>query len=72
MNRPLLAELARLTNGRVLDLADVDKLDDLIPMREVSRTLETRDELWDAPLIFVTIVLSLTLEWVLRKVYRMV
>ncbi len=72
LNRPLLAELARLTNGRVLDLSDVDKLDDAIPMREVTRTLETRDELWDAPLIFVTMVLSLTLEWVLRKVYRMV
>ena len=41
-------------------------------MREVTRTLETRDELWDAPLFFMTIVLSLTLEWVLRKKYRMV
>ncbi len=72
LNRPLLAELARLTKGRVFELADVDTLDDAIPMREVTRTLETRDELWDAPLIYVTIVLSLTLEWVLRKVYRMV
>ncbi len=41
-------------------------------MREVTRTLETRDELWDAPLLFATIVLSLTVEWVLRKLYRMV
>jgi hypothetical protein len=41
-------------------------------MREVTRTLETRDELWDAPIIYVTIILGLTIEWVLRKVYRMV
>ena len=41
-------------------------------MREVTRTLETRDELWDAPLLFGIIVLSLTVEWVLRKLYRMV
>ncbi len=41
-------------------------------MREVTRTLETRDEFWDAPLLFTIIVLSLTVEWVLRKVYRMV
>jgi len=31
-----------------------------------------RDELWDAPLLFSAIILGLTAEWVLRKVYRMV
>ena len=72
LNRPLLTELARLTGGRVFELADVRQLDDSIPMREVTRTLETRDELWDAPLLFSAIILSLTAEWVLRKVYRMV
>ena len=36
-------------------------------MREVTRTIETRDELWDAPLFYSTIVLCLTLEWLLRK-----
>ncbi len=72
LNRPLLADLARLTGGRVFDLKDVGKLDDAIPMREVTRTIETRDELWDAPLLYMTIVLSLTAEWVLRKMYRMV
>jgi hypothetical protein len=72
LNRPLLAELARITNGRVLDLAEVGKLDEYLSMREVTRTLETRDELWDAPLIFAVLVLSLTVEWVLRKIYRMV
>ncbi len=72
LNRPLLAELARRTGGRVFELADLDKLDDAITLREVTRTLETHDELWDAPVFYVTIVLSLTLEWVLRKLYRMV
>ncbi len=72
LNRPLLAELARLTGGRVFDLAEVEQLDDAISMREVTRTLENRDELWDAPLLYVTIILSLTVEWVLRKINRMV
>ncbi len=72
LNRPLLADLARLTGGRVFELADVRQLDSSIPMREVTRTLETRDELWDAPLLFSALILSLTVEWVLRKVYRMV
>ncbi len=72
LNRPMLTELARLTSGRVFDLVDVPQLDDSITMRQVTRTLETRDELWDAPILYATIVLALTLEWVLRKVYRMV
>jgi hypothetical protein len=72
LNRPLLTELARLTGGRVLELADIRELDAAIPMREVTRTLDTRDELWDAPLFYVTIVTCLTVEWLLRKKYRMV
>jgi hypothetical protein len=72
LNRPLLAALARATHGRVFELSEVGELDDAIPMREVTRTIETRDELWDAPVLFSTIVLSLTIEWVLRKLYRMV
>ena len=40
LNRPLLADLARLTGGRVFDLKDVGTLDDAIPMREVTRTIE--------------------------------
>jgi len=72
LNRPLLTELARLTRGDVFELVDVNRLDDAITMREVTRTLETRDELWDAPLLYGTIVLALTVEWVLRKLYRMV
>jgi hypothetical protein len=72
LNRPLLTELARLTKGQVFELTDVGRLDDAIPMREVTRTLETRDELWDAPIFYSTIVLALTAEWVLRKKYRMI
>ena len=49
MNRPLLADLARLTGGRVFELADLSKIDESIPMREVTRTLENRDELWGRP-----------------------
>ena len=72
LNRPLLADLARLTGGQVLELKDVDRLDAAIAMREVTRTLETRNELWDAPLLYLTIILCLTAEWVLRKLLRMV
>ena len=72
LNRTLLADLARATGGKVFELKNLDRLDQAIPLREVTRTLETREELWDAPLLFATIILSLTIEWVLRKMYRMV
>jgi hypothetical protein len=72
LNRPMLADLARLTGGRVFELSELDKLDGAIAMREVTRTLEDREELWDAPLLFGLAMTCLTIEWVLRKIYRMV
>ena len=72
LNRALLADLARLTGGRVLDVAEVRKLDESIAMREVTRTVEQRDELWDAPLLYAIIILGLTAEWISRKIFRMV
>ena len=41
-------------------------------MREVTRTLEDREELWDAPVLYATIILGLTVEWIARKLFRMV
>ncbi len=72
LNRPLLADLARMTEGRVFNVPEVGKLDAAIPIREVTRTLENRDELWDAPLLSAIIILGLTAEWILRKLFRMV
>ncbi len=72
LNRTLLSDLARMTGGRAFDVPQVGRLDDAIPMREVTRTLETRDELWDAPVLYAVIVLGLVCEWVLRKLFRMV
>jgi hypothetical protein len=72
LNRPLLSDLARLTNGRTFDVPDLGKLDESISMREVTRTLEDRDELWDAPIWPFIIIVGLTSEWILRKMFRMV
>ena len=72
LNQSLLTDLARMTGGQTFTVADVGKLDAAIPMREVTRTLENRDELWDAPLLSALIILGLTGEWVARKIFRMV
>ena len=72
LNRPLLSDLARATGGRLFELDELDGLDDAIATREITRTLELREELWDAPFLFATIIGCLTAEWVLRKLFRMV
>jgi hypothetical protein len=72
LNRPLLDDLARLTGGRVIELTDVERLDESISMREVTRTLETRQELWNAPLLAALLMIALTGEWIIRKLVRMV
>jgi hypothetical protein len=71
LERALLDALARETNGAVFSLASSNELPPAIKIRQVTRTLELRNEIWDAPLLFGGVMLLLTLEWVLRKIYRM-
>ncbi|HVW36419.1 MAG TPA: hypothetical protein VHB99_03905, partial [Pirellulales bacterium] len=71
LDRPLLDEIARASGGSVLAIAERDKLPGAFRTHQVTRTLEYRDEVWDAPILCGGIMLFLTLEWLLRKKYRM-
>lgn len=71
LDRTLLDALARETGGAAFSLADASELPAAIKIRQVARTLELRNEIWDAPLLFGGVMLLLTVEWVLRKIYRM-
>ena len=71
LDRPLLEELARLSGGAVFTLAEKEKLPAAFPVKQVERVLEYRDEIWNAPILFGTVVVLLTWEWLLRKRYRM-
>lgn len=71
LDRPLLEELARASGGSVLAIAQRGKLADAFRTHQVTRTLEYRDEVWDAPIVCGGVMLLLTLEWLLRKKYRM-
>ncbi len=70
-DRGLMDELAQATGGKVFTLADIDKLPDVLTVRQVERSWDERYELWGAPLVCGLIVLLLTIEWVLRKICRM-
>lgn len=71
LDRPLLEEIAAASGGTVLAMSQKDKLASAFRTHEVSRPLEYRDEIWDAPLVCGAVMLLLTLEWILRKKYRM-
>ena len=70
-NRPLLEDLAKASGGRVFTIADAKTIPDAFPIKEVERLIQYREELWDAPLGMFLVVTLLTVEWVMRKIYRM-
>jgi len=72
LNRPLLEDIARASGGRVFSLAEAGNIPAAFNVKQVERVLEFRDELWDAPIFFCSVVLLLTAEWILRKRCHMV
>ncbi len=71
LDRALLEDMARTTDGSVVSLADYEQLPAAFKVKEVGRLLEYRNELWDAPIVFGSLMVLLTLEWILRKRSRM-
>src|SRR3954469_5909518 len=67
-----LQQVAAASGGAVFALADADRAADAFRVRKVARTLEDRQEIWNAPLVFGCVLLAIFMEWVLRKKYRMV
>lgn len=68
-----LAALSEATGGRVLTPDQLASLPDLLPKRGV-RLVGTPEQetLWDTPLALLLIMLLLTLEWVGRRLIRLV
>ncbi len=71
LDRALLEDLASASGGSVFSLAEHTRVPDAFEIRQIHRTLEYRDEMWDAPIIFGGLLVLLTLEWLLRKRSRM-
>ena len=67
-----LQGVAQATGAAVYELADLAKMAEAFKIRRVERTLEDRQEMWDAPLLWATILIAVTLEWLLRKRFRLV
>ncbi|HEV3024222.1 MAG TPA: hypothetical protein VGX76_17220, partial [Pirellulales bacterium] len=73
LDRPTLEEIARKSGpgGVVFALTEKDKIAGAFHTKLIAKPLVHRDEVWDAPLLYMAIVLLLTVEWVARKKYRM-
>lgn len=77
MRRPetdhdLLAELSEATGGQVLTAADLDRLPELLPNRSVRTLNPLTERIWDTPLVFIVALVLLTMEWIGRKIVRLI
>ncbi|MFT5523083.1 MAG: hypothetical protein ACI9HK_001027 [Pirellulaceae bacterium] len=72
LDRASLELVAELTGGRVFGLHETDLMAGEIRMGQVDKLVEDRNEIWNAPIFFVVIVLGLTVEWILRKRFQLV
>ena len=71
LDRGLLEDVAHASGGAVVSLANYEQIPDAFKVKQVGRLLEYRNELWDAPIVFGSLMVLLTLEWILRKRSRM-
>lgn len=68
----LLARLARESGGAVVPAADLPRIAELLPRRDVRITLAPDEhDLWDTPLALILIVILVTFEWAGRRLIRL-
>ncbi len=77
MRRPetdhaLLARLCEETGGAVITPASLTSLPERLPNRRIRLLHETAESLWDTPLALTCVLLLLTLEWIGRRVIRLI
>lgn len=71
-NHPLLAGLAAETEGSVIPASDLGALPERIPNRKIRLLNERTEPLWDTPLALIVLLSLATLEWVGRRVIRLI
>jgi hypothetical protein len=72
VDRAALDSIAVCTGGRTFDLTQGKEAADLFKIGRVKHLLEHRHEVWDAPILWVSLFVILCLEWILRKRARLI
>jgi len=72
-DHPALAALTQTTEqGGLLPLNQLDTLDQVLPNREARRQFERTEPLWDAPIALIALVTLLAIEWIGRRLIRLI
>ncbi|MCB9838532.1 MAG: hypothetical protein H6813_04270 [Phycisphaeraceae bacterium] len=68
----LLARISEQTEGRVLAISDLADLPQALPNRQTRIVHEIAEPLWDTPLALILVITLLTLEWMGRRLIRLI
>lgn len=71
-DHPLLAKLSESTGGESIAPANIGQLASMLPNRQFRIVNERYETLWDTPLALFLVVGLLTLEWVGRRIIRLI
>lgn len=63
----LLDEIARRTDGSSFDIDALDGLPDAVTLTRAGITVKERNDLWDAPILLLTLLGLLVTDWTLRR-----
>ena len=66
-----LEALAEATGGQVLQPSEIELLVELLPDRSITEVDVRRAGLWDAPIVFLLLVLLVAMEWTARRLLRL-
>jgi len=67
-----LVALAEQTGGAVVPLNELARLEDLVPNRARRTPDDLREPIWNSTLALVVVIGLITIEWIIRKVIRLV
>lgn len=71
-DHPLLEAMSEQTEGRVFEAGDLSDLPLSLPNRRTRIVHEIAEPLWDTPLALLVIVGLLTIEWIGRRMIRLI
>ncbi|MFN0198337.1 MAG: VWA domain-containing protein [Planctomycetaceae bacterium] len=72
LNQAILESLATQTGGKMYPLLRSDEVENAFSIRKVTRVLEERQEIWNAPLLYGLFLFAILAEWLLRKRHRLI
>ncbi|WP_145454221.1 vWA domain-containing protein [Gimesia panareensis] len=72
LDEAYLQTMSSSTGGRVYQLSEAENIVNAFKIKQVSRFLEERQEIWDAPIFYILIFGLLVTEWILRKWCRLI